>query len=163
VEVRIRLPRVVERYLSKLGVDPEHYLLDVLISKLPLDPEEELEVHIELARRFLNEGLRLVERDPVQASEKLYKAAEEAVKALIIRHKLTDIVERVRERGRWRYEDFFEGISRLRKIYGDDVRRWWGTAWELHVWGFHEAKASRQYLEERIEDVRKLVGLVESS
>ena len=38
--------------------------------------------HIELAERFLAEGKELIDKDPVQASEKLYKAAEEAVKAL---------------------------------------------------------------------------------
>jgi len=38
--------------------------------------------HLELAERFLSEGEKLVDKDPVQASEKLYKAAEEAVKAI---------------------------------------------------------------------------------
>jgi hypothetical protein len=44
-------------------------------------PEEVLK-HIELAERFLAEGRELIDKDSVQASEKLYKAAEEAVKAL---------------------------------------------------------------------------------
>jgi hypothetical protein len=38
--------------------------------------------HLEFAEKFLAEGRELSYRDPVQASEKLYKAAEEAVKAL---------------------------------------------------------------------------------
>jgi protein tyrosine phosphatase (PTP) superfamily phosphohydrolase (DUF442 family) len=37
--------------------------------------------HLELAERFLAEGRELIDKDPVQASEKLYKAAEEAVKS----------------------------------------------------------------------------------
>jgi hypothetical protein len=35
-------------------------------------------------KRFLAEGRELIDKDPVQASEKLYKAAEEAVKVLAI-------------------------------------------------------------------------------
>ena len=38
--------------------------------------------NLELAEKFLAEGGELIDKDPVQASEKLYKAAEEAVKAL---------------------------------------------------------------------------------
>ena len=43
---------------------------------------------VELALRYLEEGKALVERDPVQASEKLYKAAEEAVRALALYYDL---------------------------------------------------------------------------
>ena len=44
----------------------------------------EAERHLALALRYLEEGKTLIEKDPVKASEKLYKAAEEAVKALAI-------------------------------------------------------------------------------
>ena len=47
---------------------------------------------VELALRYLEEGRALVERDPVQASEKLYRAAEEAVKALALHYGLSDIL-----------------------------------------------------------------------
>jgi PaREP1/PaREP8 domain containing family protein len=36
---------------------------------------------MELAVMFLEEGKELIDKDPVQASEKLYKATEEAIKA----------------------------------------------------------------------------------
>jgi hypothetical protein len=39
---------------------------------------------VELALRLLEEGKALADRDPVQASERLYKAVEEAVKALAL-------------------------------------------------------------------------------
>jgi hypothetical protein len=42
------------------------------------------EERIELALKYLEEGRALVEKDPVQASERLYRAAEEAVKALAL-------------------------------------------------------------------------------
>lgn len=40
--------------------------------------------HLDLALRYLEEGKSLTDKDPIQASEKLYKAAEEAVKALAL-------------------------------------------------------------------------------
>jgi len=40
--------------------------------------------HVEIAEKFLVEGKELIDKDPVQASEKLYKAAEETVKALAL-------------------------------------------------------------------------------
>jgi len=49
---------------------------------------------IELALKYLEEGRALVERDPLQALERLYRAAEEAVKALALHYNLR---ERARE------------------------------------------------------------------
>jgi hypothetical protein len=43
--------------------------------------------HVELALKYLEEGGALIYKDPVKASEKLYKAAEEAVKTLAIHYK----------------------------------------------------------------------------
>jgi len=54
--------------------------------------------------------------------------------------RLTEVTGEVERRGRWRIDDLFEAISRLSRMHGEDVGRWWATAWELHVWGFHEAK-----------------------
>jgi hypothetical protein len=42
------------------------------------------EGHLDLAIKYLEEGESLADKDPIQASEKLYKAAEEAVKALAL-------------------------------------------------------------------------------
>jgi hypothetical protein len=44
--------------------------------------ELDVEKRISVALKYLEEGRSLIDEDPVQASEKLYKAAEEAVKAL---------------------------------------------------------------------------------
>jgi PaREP1/PaREP8 domain containing family protein len=56
--------------------------------------------HLELAERFLAEGRGFIDRDPVQASEKLYKAAEESVKALATALNL-DEAGKALEKGRW--------------------------------------------------------------
>jgi hypothetical protein len=51
--------------------------------------------------RYLDEGRKYVEQgDPVQASEKLYKAAEEAVKVLARRFALPEH-EEAEGKGRW--------------------------------------------------------------
>ena len=62
------------------GID----VIDLLSKALNLDPGERALAHLELAEKFLSEGVGLIDKDPAQASEKLYKAAEEAVKALAI-------------------------------------------------------------------------------
>jgi hypothetical protein len=64
------------------GVDVGPLVVDLLVKLLSLDPQAAAEPHLELASKYLEEGRSLVDRDPVQASEKLYKAAEEAVKAV---------------------------------------------------------------------------------
>ena len=53
---------------------------------------------MEFAEKYLEEGRSLVDKDPVQASEKLYKAAKECVKALAIHSNLIEVLEKVKER-----------------------------------------------------------------
>ena len=50
--------------------------------------------------RYLEEGKTLLDRDPVQASERLYKAVEETVKALAVHFNLGEVLENVERRGR---------------------------------------------------------------
>ena len=58
--------------------------------------------HLELAERFLAEGRGLIGKDPIQASEMLCKAAEEAIKAIAIALGL-DETRKALERGGGRY------------------------------------------------------------
>lgn len=86
--------------------------------------------HSEFAITFLSEGENLVDRgDVIQASEKRYKAAEEAIK----------------------------GRARI-SLLGKEIRHYWDSAWTLHVEGFHEAKLDLEEVKERLEDVKRLVG-----
>ncbi len=68
---------------------------------LKLDPEMTIRARLELAVKYLGEGRKLVDKDPVQASEELYKAVEEIVKALAQHYDLKDVLARVNERGKW--------------------------------------------------------------
>ena len=59
--------------------------IDALINQLKLDPANEGEARVEMAINYLSEAKQYIERDDaVQASEKLYKAAEETIKAMAI-------------------------------------------------------------------------------
>ena len=105
------------------------------------------------------EGRELIYRDPVQASEKLYKAAEEAVKALAKVFSLPQVDE-AEKIGRWTAELLFKAVNTLAKKFGEDIRSWWHTAWVLHVKGFHEARLDSDYVASSYSHVESLVNLV---
>jgi hypothetical protein len=113
--------------------------------------------HLELAERYLEEGKALVEKDPIQASEKLYEAAEEAVKALALHLGLSEVLEKVEGRGRWTTTDLEKAVLKI----SEKIGRWFGAAWDrawvLHVWGFHEAKLDSEDVKERLPDVERMV------
>jgi hypothetical protein len=71
----------------------------------------------------------LVERSPVQASEELYKAAEEAVKALAHHFGLSAVLEKVEKRGRWTAAELEKAVEAISEGAGGRLRRAWGTAW----------------------------------
>jgi hypothetical protein len=114
--------------------------------------------HIDLALRYFEEGRSLADKDPVQASEKLYKAAEEAVKALAIRFNMEDILKIVDERGRWTVTELEKAVSRISKELGE----WFSAAWDranyLHVWGFHEAKLDSNAVKGRVPDIERMIS-----
>jgi hypothetical protein len=72
----VSIPKVIMEKLVERGIDVETYVVDMLAKAVGLDPVAVAEAHLELAVRFLAEGKALADRDPVQASEKLYKVAE---------------------------------------------------------------------------------------
>jgi|FaiFalDrversion3_1042247.scaffolds.fasta_scaffold00346_9 capsule polysaccharide export protein KpsE/RkpR len=59
---------------------------------------DEARRHLELAEKILIEGEKLINKDPVQASKKLYKVAEEAVKTIAIAFKLSEAEEAVKKK-----------------------------------------------------------------
>jgi hypothetical protein len=122
------------------------------VKELNLDPRVGVEAHLELASKYLEEGRGLVDKDPVQASEKLYKAAEEAVKAFAFHF---DVVEK---RGRWSVAELARAVMEISKRLERWFRYSWDSAWVLHVWGFHEAKLSSEDVKERLLDVEKMVS-----
>ncbi|MCG2892849.1 MAG: PaREP1 family protein [Vulcanisaeta sp.] len=115
--------------------------------------------HLELAERFLAEGRGLIDRDPVQASKKLYKAAEEAVKALATALNL-DEAEKALEKGRWTVSLLNDAVYTISEKLGvKELIDWWDAAWFLHVEGFHEARLRSVDVAKRLGHVEALVNL----
>lgn len=115
--------------------------------------------HLELAERFLAEGRGLIDRDPVQASEKLYKAAEEAVKALAAALNLNE-AEKALEKGRWTVSLLNDAVYTISEKLGvKELIDWWDAAWFLHVEGFHEARLRSIDVAKRLGHVETLVNL----
>ncbi|MCI4465707.1 MAG: PaREP1 family protein [Thermoproteus sp.] len=82
----------------------------------------------------------------------LYKAAEEAVKALAICLGL-DVVEKVETRGRWTAAE----LDRSARDAASRMGGWLLNAWALHVWGFHEAKLDSDSVKARMPYIAKPV------
>ena len=80
--------------------------------------------HLELAEKYLEEGRALVEKDPVQASGKLYKAAEEAVEARALHLGLSEVLEEVEGRGWWTTTDLEKAVLKYlrRSVSGSALR-----------------------------------------
>jgi hypothetical protein len=132
-------------------------------SHSPLSPE--IEKHLDLALTFLEEGKSFVEKNPVQASEKLYKAAEESVKLLTLHLGISEALSQVRQRDRWTVTDLEKAVETISKKLGDWFGEAWDRAWALHVWGFHEAKFDSEavkirlpYVERIVEEAKRIVS-----
>jgi len=146
----------------KRGIDVESLVVDLLVERLGIDPRDAVDVHLELATKFFEEGLELVEKDPVQASEKLYKAMEECVKAVAKLLDLKDVVDRVKARGRWTVTDLERVVRRASEVIGEELGIAWDAANYLHVWGFHEAKLSPESVKARAPSIRRAIELVKN-
>jgi hypothetical protein len=107
--------------------------------------------------KYLDEGRSLIDKDPIQASEKLYKAAEEVVIALTIYFNLSDIIEKVNERKRWTVTELDKASRLISEKLGKWFRSSWDVAWALHVWGFYEAKLDSESVRDRLLDIEKMV------
>ena len=115
-------------------------------------------------RRFLEEGRAYIAQgDSVQASEKLYKAAEETIKALAQRLDLPEWREAT-QKGRWTTTLLFRAVrvltERLNRL---EVQHGWNAAWFLHVEGFHETRLDISQVEFNLPVVEQLVELADSA
>ena len=151
------IPRIAAEEPKRRNLDLEPPADNFLASLLEPDPHAAAESNLELAVRYLEEGRKLIDTDPAQASEKLYKAAEEAVKALTIHFNLKDILEDVEKRGTWSVEKLEKAVLSKSDKVGDWFRSLWDTAWALHVWGFHEAKFDAEDVRRRLPSIDRMV------
>ena len=154
----VAIPSTIIEELRKRGLNPEDVVLDTLVKAMNLDPDTVIEARVELAVKYLDEGRGLIDKDPTQASEKLYKAAEECVKALAQYFDLKDVLTKVNNRGRWTVTELEKAVLAISKRLGE----WFGEAWDkanyLHVWGFHEAKLDSEDVRVRLPYVERIVN-----
>jgi hypothetical protein len=113
--------------------------------------------HLELAERFLEEGKALMDKDPIQASEKFYKAAEEVVKTLTVYYNLSDILKTIERKGRWTVTELEEAVELISQRVGEWFITSWDSAWAVHVWGFHEAKLNSKAVKIRVPYIERMV------
>jgi hypothetical protein len=121
----------------------------------------EVERHIALALRYLEEGRALMEEDPVQASEKLYKAAEEAVKALAVALDLEQARVAAKEGGWWTRLLNRAAEAVAERLGLEEFALWWKAAYYLHVEGFHEARLNSEDVKRNYRYVEALVTTAE--
>ena len=95
----------------------------------------------------------------MQASEKLYKAAEEAVKAIATALGL-DEARKALERGGWTLSLLDDAVYAIsEKLSVKDLVDWWDSAYRLHVDGFHEARFRSVGVARRYGHVEAVVGV----
>ncbi|AOL16628.1 hypothetical protein BFU36_07860 [Sulfolobus sp. A20] len=81
------------------------------------------DVLIEEADRLLEKG------DVVQASEKYYKAAEEAIKLLVKTLNLKDVMEKVKEEGYWSLGVLHDAVIEIAKrLHDEEIIDLWKSA-----------------------------------
>ncbi|AGJ62339.1 PaREP1 family protein [Saccharolobus islandicus] len=137
-----------------IGINVEDVLIS-LISKN--DPKEEIKLRLDLAKKYMKECEEYLKKnDPVQASEKAYKVAEELIKALAEKFNLEEYQKTLKE-GRWYAYLLVSASSKLSQKLGDWVLSGWDAGYSLHVWGFHEAKLAINDILPRVEKVRKML------
>lgn len=152
----VSIPRRVYEEARRRGVDVESRIVELLVAELGLDPRDESLLHLELVAKYLEEAEKLIEKgDVVQASEKLYKAAEESIKAMALHLNLEEAGE-ARGKGRWTLGLLDKAARRLAEIVDARILDDWDHAFFLHVEGFHEARLSVDQVKARAGYVREL-------
>jgi len=162
----VTIPRKIAELVRERGLDPETVIVDALIEALKVDLDEEAALRVEVAEHFFEEAEKYIEiGDTAQASEKLYKVAEECIKALAQRYRVPELGEAAK-RGRWDTLILGKMATKLAQQLGDErIRTAWAYAYEIHVWGFHEAKygidivkQTLPYVEWLLQYTKKIVG-----
>ena len=111
---------------------------------------------VELIARVLDEAKECIEKkDAMQASEKLYKASEEALKLLSAKFRL-DEYEESKKKGRWTAPLLFSAVRKLSEEVNPDIVNRWDHAWFLHVEGFHEARLNIEEVKFRLRFIEDL-------
>nr|WP_258712565.1 PaREP1 family protein [Stygiolobus caldivivus] len=106
---------------------------------------------------WIREADELLDKgDVVQASEKYYKAAEEAIKLMVKELNLKEILEKVKKSGRWSSALLFEGA----KAISPEMYSIWVDAWYLHIYGFHEMRIGYEEAKKMSQKVHEILNII---
>jgi len=157
----LTVPKKLMDEARRKGIDVEDLLINTLAKMLNMEPNEIAVARLEVILSLLNEAEKyLAEKNPIQASEKLYKVAEECVKVLAEKYGITEYREAL-ERGRWRLGLLDKAVVTLSKMLNEPMIIYaWDSAYYLHVQGFHEAKLDVEEVEARLSKIKWLVDYV---
>lgn len=155
----LTLPEKVREKAREEGVDAVTFfstllglVLEMTLAK-PL-PHVEFQLRRQLAETYLEEGISLVEKNPTEASLKLYKAAEEAIKAIALALGLKNTWTKEEDKSTFR--ELEKIVTTLAKKYGDDVVAWWSAAVTLYDLGYVERRLETEHVKRRIPHIQKL-------
>lgn len=153
MSVVITIPKRLVEEARKKGIDVEDVIIRALAQVSGLDPQIVAWSRLDIAEKMLEEAREYIAKNNViQASEKLYKAVEECIKALaeVLR---VQVLEEAERRGKWETWLLGKASRQLAEKLGEDrIRLAWKDAYDIHVWGFHEHKYD-------IDDVRAALPL----
>jgi Archaeal PaREP1/PaREP8 family. len=154
----VAVPETIIRELRNRGIDAESLIVELLVRALNLDPKTTAQRTWNWQCGTLRRVGALLIRILFRRSEKLYKAAEESVKAAASCLSL-DVLRQVENKGRWTVAELDKAAAArgISNKVGDWFLAAWDTAWVLHVWGFHEAKLSSESVKARELYVAKLL------
>jgi len=161
LSVSVPLPKRLVDALEANGLSVIDVIFAVLGNKL--DPGVVAEARIGLAEKFLDEAREYIANgDAIQASEKLYKVAEECVKALAEVLRVPEAEEAWKSR-RW-YTWLLGGAARsiANKLSKPEVVEAWALAYDVRVWGFHEAKYTVDKVSWGLKYFEKLLDIAKS-
>jgi hypothetical protein len=164
----ILLPKRLVEALEARGLD----VVDIIVNALrdELDPRIVAEARVELAERLLDEAREYVRKgDAVQASEKMYRVAEGCIKALAEALQVKE-AEEARKREKWSSWLLGEAAKSIAdELNEQKVLEAWAIAYDVHVWGFHEAKYSIErvavglkYMELLLNTTKRVIGKSEA-
>jgi hypothetical protein len=158
----LTVPRKLIDEARRRGIDVEELLIETLAKILNIDPNEVALARLEIILNLMYEAEKyLREKNPIQASEKLYKVVEECIKALAERHVISEYREAL-EYNRWRLGLLDKAAVTLSKILNEPrIMDVWDSAYYLHVQGFHEARLGIEEVEARLSKIKWLVNYVE--
>ena len=148
VELPDKVLKALKEKIEREGKSLEEVIGEATLKQCSIeDPEVKAEFHLKLCEKYLREGDDLLAKsDYVQASEKFWGAASQAVKALAAERGME-----LRSHG-----ELHVFVARLGEEAGEpEIRRLWQSAGMLHQ-NFYENWLPPRMVKENAEDVKTL-------